>query len=203
MQVKIFIRKKEFLCEFLLLAYMKKVFLGLFLVFISLGLSAQSANQLTLRQTSGNFLSGKYKIFDLPQQMMVKWYDTLGIEHNDDKVLLYVTKDTLFFDVPSNDTLVEALAYNQIEAIKVFNVGKILLKPLALTSSIFFTYASAGTAILIGYGLASNHSSDRYALVGGALILFIVDVPLFYISKALWTGSNMTYKTEKWKLVNR
>jgi hypothetical protein len=179
---------------------MKTIFCILF-TFISMLLSAQTDNKLVLRKTSGNFMSSKFKVIELPQQMMVNWYDTFGVEHNDDKVLLYVVKDTLFFDVANNDTLVEALAYNQIESIKMFSVGKILLKPVALVSSIFLAYGTAGTIALLGYGLTSNYSSDRFALVLGGLLFVAIDVPLYLATKALWTGSNMTYKTEKWRQI--
>ena len=182
---------------------MKIIIFSILFIFNSLLLRAQTENKLILRNVSNNFMTSKFKLIELPQQMMVNWYDTFGIEHNDDKVLLYVVKDTLFFDVPNNDTLVEALAYNQIESIKIFSVGKILLKPVALTSSIFFAYGAAGTIALLGYGLSSNYSSERFSLVFAGFLVAAIDIPLFFVSKALWTGSNMTYKTEKWKQIKQ
>lgn len=182
---------------------MKNFLLGVLFVLISSVLYAQPLNKLVLRKMSVNYKNNQYKVIDLPQQMMVNWYDTMGIEHNDDKLLLYIVNDTLFFDVPNNDTLVEALAYNQIEFIRIFNIGKIILKPIALVSTFFFTYGAAGTIALFGYALTSYRSSEGLVLVFGGLLVAAIDLPLFYISKALWEGSNMTYKTEKWKLNNR
>ncbi len=182
---------------------MKTVIFSILFILNCLLLKAQTENRLVLRNVSNNYTTSKFKLIELPQQMMVNWYDTFGIEHNDDKVLLYVVKDTLFFDVPNNDTLVEALAYNQIESIKIFSVGKILLKPVALTSSVFCAYGAAGTIALLGYGLSSNYSSERFFFVLAGLLVAGIDVPLFFISKALWTSSNMTYKTEKWKQIKQ
>jgi hypothetical protein len=92
---------------------------------------------------------------------------------------------------------------DQIESIKIFSVGKILLKPVALTSSVFCAYGAAGTIALLGYGLSSNYSSERFFFVLAGLLVAGIDVPLFFISKALWTSSNMTYKTEKWKQIKQ
>jgi hypothetical protein len=182
---------------------MKTVLLSILIIIISTALEAQTENKLILQKKAKYYKNNQFREFELPHQMIVNWYDTSGVEHNDDKTLLYVLKDTLFFEVPKNDTLVEAIAYNQIESIKVFNVGKILLKPIALASTAIFSYGAIGSIALLGYGFTSYRSGESFYLFFAGLLVAGIDVPFFYISKALWEASNMTFKTQNWKQVKR
>jgi hypothetical protein len=94
---------------------MKTFLLSTLFIIVSIFLKAQNNNMLFLKKGSGKSLNNEIKKFKLPKQMVVNWYDTAGNEHNEDKVLLFAKDDTLYFDVPQNDSLVEAIAYNQIE----------------------------------------------------------------------------------------
>lgn len=182
---------------------MKTLILSISFIFISILLCAQS-NKLYLRTENGGFLTNKLKSFELPKQMMVNWYDTSGHEHNDDKVLLLVKDDTLYFDVPGNDTLLEAIAYNQIEYIRIFSVGKILLIPVAAYSSVIFAYGAVGAAALIGYGLSSSgayYGGPPFVLLG--VVVAVIDVPVYILTKVLWNSTRMTYKTKNWKLLKQ
>lgn len=180
---------------------MKKAIFFLLFISTTLVLDAQTSNKLVLRKaSSSSFKKSQFNVIELPQQMMVNWYDASGFEHNDDKLLLYVVKDTLYFDMPKNDSLVEAIAFNQIESIKMFSVGKILLKPVAVVSSFFFGYGVVGAGALFGAGLFSSRTAESSLYFVGGLLVAAIDVPLFFITKALWDGSNMTYKTANWKL---
>jgi hypothetical protein len=182
---------------------MKKTIFFLLFISTTLLLNAQTSNKLVLRKaSSGSFKKSQFNVVELPQQMMVNWYDASGFEHNDDKLLLYVIKDTLFFEMPKNDSLVEAIAFNQIESIKMFSVGKIFLKPVAVFIYFFFGYGVVGSGALFGAGLFSSRSAESSLYFAGGLFVAAIDVPLFFITKALWDGSNMRYKTEKWKLAN-
>jgi hypothetical protein len=201
MQLNTIIEKKSKKFKFDMI---RTAILSTLFIFISLFTQAQNNNKLYLRTEAGGMFNNKLKTIELPKQMMVNWYDTSGHEHNEDKVLLFVKDDTLYFDVPQNDTLVEAIAYNQIEYIRIFSVGKILLIPVAIYSSAIFAYGAVGAVALIGYGLTSSNSyfgGPSVAILG--LIVAAIDIPIFIITKALWNGTRMTYKTNKWKLLKR
>lgn len=183
---------------------MKTTILSALLILISTFLHAQSSNNLYLRTEYGSSFNNKLKTIELPKQIMVNWYDTSGTEHNEDKVLLFVKDDTLYFDVAENDTLLEAIAYNQIEYLRIFSVGKILLIPVATYSSVVFAYGAVGAVALIGYGLTNSYGygGGPYLAIAGVIVA-VIDIPIFFITKALWNATRMTYKTNRWKLMKR
>ena len=182
---------------------MKTFLLSTLFIIISIFLKAQNNNMLFLKKGSGKSLNNEIKKFKLPKQMVVNWYDTAGNEHNEDKVLLFAKDDTLYFDVPQNDSLVEAIAYNQIEFLRVVSVDNILLIPVATFSSLIFAQGAVGAVLLIGYGLSSSYNyGGPYLLVAG-LAVAAIDIPIYFITKVLWNGTRMTYKTDKWKLLKR
>lgn len=183
---------------------MKTTFLSTLLILISAFLQAQNRNKIYLRSESLKNYETKLKVIELPKQITVNWYDTSGNEYNEDKILLFVKDDTLYFDVPQNDTLVEAIAYNQIEFLRIISVGRILLIPIAAYSSVLFTQLAVGAVFIVGLGLSNSYSSSRdpYIVFAG-LIVAAIDIPIFYLSKALWNGTRMTFKTKQWKLMKR